>query len=112
MDTGFIDHEEINDMLKTTVPPTSTEVEEIMAHARQLKGISFEEAARLLLLEDNDLINQVLETANYVKNEIYGKRLVLFAPLYISNLCNNECLYCAFRKSNAFITRRTLTMEE
>lgn len=112
MDSGFINHEEINGMLKTMLPPARPEVEEIMEHARQLKGISFQEAARLLLLEDDDLINQVLETANYVKNEIYGKRLVLFAPLYISNLCNNECLYCAFRKSNTFITRRTLTMEE
>lgn len=112
MDTGFIDHEEINNMLKKTVPPVRAEVEEIMAHARQLKGISFEEAARLLLLEDDDLIELLLQTANHVKNEIYGKRLVLFAPLYISNLCKNECLYCAFRKSNTFIPRRTLTMEE
>ncbi len=112
MDTGFIDHEEINGMLKKTVPPVRAEVEEIMAHARELKGISFEEAARLLVVEDDDLIDLVLQTANYVKNEIYGKRLVLFAPLYVSNLCKNECLYCAFRKSNTFIPRRTLTMEE
>ncbi len=112
MDTGFINHEEIKGILKNTVPPTRAEVEDMMAHARSLKGLSFQEAARLLLLEDDDLINLVLDTANYVKNEIYGKRLVLFAPLYISNLCNNECLYCAFRKSNTFITRRTLTMEE
>ncbi len=83
MDTGFIDHEEINGMLKKTVPPVRAEVEEIMAHARELKGISFEEAARLLVVEDDDLIDLVLQTANYVKNEIYGKRLVLFAPLYV-----------------------------
>lgn len=112
METGFINHEEINGMLKKTVPPVRAEVEEIMTHARELKGISFEEAARLLVVEDNDLIDLVLQTANYVKNEIYGKRLVLFAPLYVSNLCKNECLYCAFRKSNTFIPRRTLTMEE
>jgi 2-iminoacetate synthase ThiH len=50
--------------------------------------------------------------ARHVKNEIYGNRLVLFAPLYISNLCSNECVYCAFRARNQELVRRALTQEE
>jgi 2-iminoacetate synthase len=110
--TGFIDHVNIDERLKNSVPPDRVEVDAILTHARELKGISHGEAERLLLVEDDDLILLILETANYVKTEIYGKRLVLFAPLYVSNLCKNECLYCAFRKSNTFIPRRTLTLEE
>jgi 2-iminoacetate synthase len=112
MNTGFIDHERINDYLKNTTPPTTAEVRAILDHARELKGISFAEAERLLMVNDNDQFGEILETASYIKEEIYGRRLVLFAPLYVSNLCNNECLYCAFRHSNSFITRRTLTQEE
>lgn len=112
MDTGFIDHARIYDYLKNTTPPDKNEVEEILTHARELKGISFEEAERLLMVEDDELIQRLLETANFIKESIYGSRLVLFAPLYVSNMCNNECLYCAFRKSNNQIPRRTLTMEE
>lgn len=112
METGFIDHKRIDEYLKNTTAPDKSEVAEILTHGRELKGISFEEAERLLMVEDDELVQQLLETANFIKESIYGSRLVLFAPLYISNLCNNECLYCAFRKSNRLIPRRTLTMEE
>lgn len=112
MDTGFINHERIYAYLKTGTAPDRQEVETILDHAKELKGISYDEAERLLMVEDETLLESIFETANFIKNEIYGKRLVLFAPLYISNLCNNECLYCAFRKSNAFIPRRTLSMDE
>jgi 2-iminoacetate synthase len=111
-DTGFIDHERIFDYLKNTTPPEKQEVDAILKHARELKGISFDEAQRLLMVEDDDTLETILETANFIKEAIYGKRLVLFAPLYTSNLCNNECLYCAFRRSNTFIPRRTLTMDQ
>lgn len=112
MDTGFIDHERIYAYLKTGTAPDGQEVDAILDKARGLKGIGFDEAERLLMVEDNDLLESIFETANFIKEEIYGKRLVLFAPLYVSNLCNNECLYCAFRKSNTFIPRRTLRMDE
>jgi 2-iminoacetate synthase len=112
METGFIDHEKIFDYLKNTTPPQNQEVETILEHARELKGISFDEAQRLLMVEDDEMLDAILETANFIKEAIYGKRLVLFAPLYTSNLCNNECLYCAFRRSNTSIPRRTLTMDE
>lgn len=112
METGFIDHSKIYDALQNSTAPERAEVDAILARARELNGIDHADAARLLMVEDNDAILALLETANFVKNEIYGKRLVLFAPLYVSNLCNNECLYCAFRKSNTFIPRRTLTLDE
>jgi 2-iminoacetate synthase len=112
MNTGFIDHEKIDNYLQNTTSPDEGEVEEILSHAKELKGISFEETERLLMVEDDELIEKLCETANHIKNEIYGKRLVLFAPLYVSNICKNECLYCAFRKSNKEISRRTLTIDE
>jgi 2-iminoacetate synthase len=112
MDTGFIDHERIFSYLGSARPPDRSETGDILAKARQLKGLDYAEAARLLLLEDEEILADVYAAALYAKSEIYGKRLVLFAPVYVSNLCNNECLYCAFRKSNDLITRRTLSQEE
>jgi 2-iminoacetate synthase len=112
MDTGFIDHEQIFSYLQSTRPPDGQETADILAKAKQLQGLDRAEAARLLLLQREEDLAALFETALYVKNEIYGKRLVLFAPLYVSNLCNNECLYCAFRKSNTQITRRTLSQDE
>ena len=112
MDTGFIDHERIFSYLKSARPPDRKETGDILAKARQLKGLGHEEAARLLLLEDEESLQELFAAALNAKSEIYGKRLVLFAPLYVSNMCNNECLYCAFRKSNDRITRRTLSQDE
>ncbi len=110
--TGFIDHQLIYEYLKNTSPPDKREVRDILEHAKELNGISFKETEKLLLLEDENLLEEVFDAADYIKNEIYGKRLVLFAPLYVSNICKNECLYCAFRSSNKLIKRRRLTLEE
>ncbi len=110
--TGFIDHSQILHVLENTSPPEGGEVAEILSHALEMKGISAGETERLLMVEDNDLIDEICRTANRIKNEIYGRRLVLFAPLYVSNLCLNDCLYCAFRKTNTAITRRTLSLDE
>ncbi|HOI49720.1 MAG TPA: [FeFe] hydrogenase H-cluster radical SAM maturase HydG, partial [Prolixibacteraceae bacterium] len=87
-------------------------VREVLAKASEMKGLDAGEVALLTCLEDGELLHELFETANQVKNTIYGKRLVLFAPLYISNLCANECLYCAFRATNKAIIRRSLTQEE
>ena len=108
----FIDNAKIEEYLKNAVAPDKNELDDILLHARELKGISFKEAERLLLISKEGDIDKLAETANFIKESIYGKRLVLFAPLYISNMCNNECLYCAFRRSNKLITRNTLTMEQ
>ena len=63
-------------------------------------------------VSDPDLLGELFHAARRVKEAIYGKRLVIFAPLYISNLCANECLYCAFRARNEEVKRRALSQEE
>ncbi len=110
--TGFIDHSQILHVLKNTEPPEVGEVEEILTHALEMKGISPRETERLLMVEDREMIDEICRAANQIKEEIYGKRLVLFAPLYVSNLCKNDCLYCAFRITNTAISRRTLSLDE
>ena len=87
-------------------------VREVLAKARQLQGLEAGEVACLLGISDPALLHEMFETARQVKEAIYGKRLVLFAPLYVSNLCGNECAYCAFRARNAAIKRRALAQDE
>jgi 2-iminoacetate synthase len=84
----------------------------ILTKARDLKGLALDEVATLLAVRRPDLLSAVFDTAKYVKNEIYGRRIVMFAPLYFSNVCGNECVYCAFRKSNKDLPRKTLSLEE
>jgi 2-iminoacetate synthase len=91
---------------------SASAVRDILDKARALKGLSPDETAMLMPVSDPALLGELFETARYVKEEIYGRRLVLFAPLYISNLCTNECLYCAFRARNKAVVRRALTQEE
>ncbi|MDA3838615.1 MAG: [FeFe] hydrogenase H-cluster radical SAM maturase HydG [Candidatus Delongbacteria bacterium] len=109
---NFLDNKKIEEYLSNAVAPDEKELDKILKKASELKGISFEEAERLLLVESKEGIDKLAEVANFIKESIYGKRLVLFAPLYVSNICNNECLYCGFRKSNKSIHRNTLTMDE
>ena len=87
-------------------------VREILAKGREMKGLDAEEIAPLMALSDPTLIGEMFETARHIKDTIYGRRLVIFAPLYVSNLCANECLYCAFRARNKEVERRALTSEE
>ncbi|MFZ2446458.1 MAG: [FeFe] hydrogenase H-cluster radical SAM maturase HydG [Syntrophobacteraceae bacterium] len=87
-------------------------VREVLAKARELKGLDNDDVAALIPVSDPDLLAEVFDTARHIKESIYGPRIVLFAPLYISNLCNNECLYCGFRAGNKSLKRRALTREE
>ena len=90
----------------------SDRVKEIIKQAKNLKGLTPVKAAGLLHIEDQETLELMLDTARQVKETIYGKRLVLFAPLYFDNICDNKCLYCAFRHGNNKIERRKLSMEE
>ncbi len=107
----FIDEQQISQTLAAATSDAGR-VREVLAKASEMKGLDAEEVAVLTCVEDGELLHELFETANQVKNTIYGKRLVLFAPLYISNLCANECLYCAFRATNKAIIRRSLSQEE
>ncbi|MDP8225363.1 MAG: [FeFe] hydrogenase H-cluster radical SAM maturase HydG [Candidatus Lernaella stagnicola] len=91
---------------------SATRVLEVLAKAAELKGLEAEDVAVLVSVSDPELIAELFQTARRAKETIYGRRLVLFAPLYISNLCSNECLYCAFRARNKEVARRTLSQEE
>jgi 2-iminoacetate synthase len=88
------------------------EILEILAKARKAQGLEPREAAALLQVEDPEIFRTIFQSAREVKLKIYGKRLVLFAPLYLSNDCVNNCQYCGFRRDNRSIPRKRLTPEE
>ena len=108
----FINDQEIAKILAAAARPSAGRVREILAKARQMQGLDKNDVAVLMEIEDPALLEEMFAAARYVKDEIYGNRLVLFAPLYISNLCKNECSYCAFRAGNTELKRRVLTQEE
>jgi 2-iminoacetate synthase len=108
----FINEQEIEGLLAPRSCPEPARVRELLAKARELRGLSMDEVICLTLVDNPELLAEIYSTAKEIKEEIYGSRLVLFAPLYISNRCSNECTYCAFRASNTDLTRRTLTQEE
>lgn len=87
-------------------------VREILQKARLLQGLNREEVADLVLLDDPALEAELFAAAGWVKEQIYGRRMVIFAPLYIGNRCSNNCLYCAFRSANTGLVRRSLSFEE
>jgi 2-iminoacetate synthase len=109
---NFIHEARISEIMEANKRADAFRVREVLAKSRELKGLDTVEVAALTGISDPLLLQELFETANYVKDTIYGKRLVIFAPLYISNLCANECLYCAFRATNKSIVRRALTQEE
>ena len=108
----FIDDEEIERLLSENRAPRPEKVRDILAKALALQRLDPVETAALLNVEDEDLWQEIFETAREIKNRVYGPRIVTFAPLYCSNLCVNSCLYCAFRRENAAQERRQLTIEE
>jgi 2-iminoacetate synthase len=108
----YIDEEKIGNLLAEAVNVSAQDIERILAKSRSLQRLTLREVAVLLAAEDPLYIGKIFEAAAYVKSAIYGERVVLFAPLYISNLCANRCLYCAFKSDNQEIRRKALTIEE
>ena len=108
----IINDEKLQKTLEKAKSFTSSDVERILKKAKLLKGISLDEAAVLLNITDSKLLQDLFNTAKFIKEAIYGNRIVLFAPLYISNLCKNECIYCAFRRSNTTLKRHASTQDE
>lgn len=108
----FINEQEIEGILAHRQCPKPAQVRELLAKAREMHGLSMDEVARLSFVESPELLEEIFSTAKQIKEEIYGTRLVLFAPLYVSNRCANECTYCAFRATNTTLRRRTLSQEE
>ncbi len=108
----IIDDEKIESILTAAKKVDPAKTAEILSKAKECKGLTPEETAVLLQCEDEDFLQEILKTAKYIKEQIYGKRLVLFAPLYVTNECINNCLYCGFRKDNTDLTRKTLSLSE
>lgn len=108
---NFIDREKLYSMLENN-EPTIDQLNDILNKARKLKGLNLEDVAKLLCVKDAEGINKILDTAAYCKDEIYGKRLVLFAPIYTGNACVNNCVYCGFRRDNKALKRKILTLDE
>lgn len=109
--TGFIDEHGINDMLLKAKKASRREAMKIIEKAGEAKGLTPYETAVLLQVDDRDVLQRMFQAAHTVKEKIYGKRLVFFAPLYISNYCINNCYYCGYRRDNA-ISRRRLNAGE
>ena len=108
----FINEQEIENILQKNSSPSPEQIRDVLAKAAKMKGLNLEEVAVLTGIENPEHLQELFQTANNIKDTIYGKRLVMFAPLYISNLCKNECSYCAFRAKNKAIVRRSLNQEE
>ena len=87
-------------------------IEEILTKADEGKGISHREAAVLIEVEDKEIEERMYAIARRLKQQIYGNRIVMFAPLYLSNHCVNGCVYCPYHAKNKTIPRRKLTQEE
>ena len=87
-------------------------VRSIVEKARTCKGLSHREAAVLLECTDDDLLQEIFQLARDIKQRFYGNRIVMFAPLYLSNYCINSCIYCPYHAKNKTIPRRKLTQEE
>jgi 2-iminoacetate synthase len=108
----YINDEKIFGLIAHTGSSQRPVIEKILMKALELKRLTLQESAVLLNTDDPHAIDAIYECAAYVKEAIYGKRIVLFVPLYISNLCSNDCKYCAFRVDNRALARVTLSEEQ
>ncbi|MDP6635178.1 MAG: [FeFe] hydrogenase H-cluster radical SAM maturase HydG [Phycisphaerae bacterium] len=107
----FIDEGRLSSLLAGP-PPQPQAIGDIIAKSLAKEPLSVAETSALLRCEDPELIEEIFQAARTLKRNVYGNRIVLFAPLYIGNDCVNDCMYCAFRRSNAEAIRRTLTPDE
>lgn len=110
----FIIHDEILESINYGLEKSKDVnfIEKLLNKAKEGKGLSHKEAAVLLSVEDEKILNKIFKLAREVKEKIYGKRIVIFAPLYVGNYCVNNCKYCGYKASNKEFTRKKLTMEE
>lgn len=107
----FIDAQEIEDFLSKTKEPSREAVLEVIEKSLNKNRLSLEETAILLNTEDPELIEEIKKGAKELKERVYGQRIVLFAPLYVGNLCTNNCSYCGYKASNESMKRVTLDTE-
>ena len=107
----FIDHDYIEKILEEAKNVSKEEIQGVIYKAKKREGLNHKEVAILLQIEDKNQMDQIFKLAGEIKESIYGKRIVMFAPLYVSNHCVNNCVYCGYKRDNKF-PRRKLTQEE
>lgn len=110
----FISDEEIRDTLAYADEHKDDKelIKSILEKAREYKGLNHREASVLLACEDEEVIAEMYELARKIKQDFYGNRIVMFAPLYLSNYCVNGCVYCPYHLKNKTIPRKKLTQDE
>ena len=110
----FINHDEILDTLKYADEHKRDEklITEILNKAKERKGLNHREASVLLACELEDKNKELYALAKQIKQDFYGNRIVMFAPLYLSNYCVNGCVYCPYHAKNKHIARKKLTQEQ
>lgn len=112
IDTPFIDPQEIDTFLAEAANPTMEQIQQVIAISQNYTRLSLAQTATLLAAAPGEQRQAVINAARELKRDIYGNRIVLFAPLYIGNRCTNRCSYCSFRVDNSQIVRKTLTTDE
>lgn len=108
----FIPDGAIESLLASTSAPDTARMRDILAKSLAIETLEPSETAALLQVEDQELLAEMAATALEVKHRVYDNRIVMFAPLYMSNHCVNRCAYCGFHSENAHVARRQLSMEE
>lgn len=110
----FLDENIINQIISDAEKKSENSeiVRDILKKAEKAEGITDEEAAILLSIKDENLLEEMYTVSKKIKEKIYGKRIVMFAPLYISNYCVNNCRYCGYKHCNDELFRKKLNSEE
>ena len=110
----FINHQEILDTLDYAGKNKNNldVINDILKKAELRRGLTHREASVLLACDDKDVVNRIFALAKQIKKDFYGNRIVLFAPLYLSNYCINSCVYCPYHVSNRHIKRKKMTQEK
>ena len=110
----FICHQEIERTLRYAQENKEDleQIREILKRAADCRGLSYREAALLLECEDQQIHQEIFRLAQQIKEKFYGNRIVMFAPLYLSNYCINGCRYCPYHGQNKHISRKKLTQEQ
>lgn len=105
----FIDDQEIESILLENSTPSVSQIEDVITKSLNKNRLSMQEVAMLISADSSEMIEKIKMAAETLKRNVYGNRIVLFAPLYIGNKCSNNCLYCGFRATNQEAVRQTLT---
>ena len=110
----FINHEEILETLAYADENKNNMklIDAIIEKAKKRKGLTHREASVLLACSDEEKNKEIYKLAEQIKKDFYGNRIVMFAPLYLSNYCVNGCTYCPYHAKNKHIMRKQLSQEE